>query len=236
MATILHIETSTQVCSVALSINAKVVSIEESIDKNSHAGQVTIFAERVLRNAQIKFSELNAVAVSMGPGSYTGLRIGVSTAKGFCYANEKPLIAVSTLQAMAFGMVQFTKHSGYSKENHLFCPMIDARRMEVYTGIYDNELTLIQDISAEIINESSFSELFENHPVLFAGDGSNKCKNLLAKNKNAHFLDNFNPSAKFMVEIAEKKFNNSEFENLAYFEPFYLKDFVSGIPKVKGLR
>jgi tRNA threonylcarbamoyladenosine biosynthesis protein TsaB len=236
LATILHIETSTQVCSVAVSINGSVASIKESTDKNSHAELVTLFSEEVLKEAEKKFSNLDAIAVSMGPGSYTGLRIGVSTAKGFCFAVDKPLIAISTLQAMGYGMVQYAQQSGYYKKNHLFCPMIDARRMEVFTAVFNSELKTIQEISAEIINETSFAELLEKYPVLFAGDGAGKCKELFSSKKNAHFLDDFNPSAAFMADLAEKKFNAGEFENLAYFEPFYLKDFVSGIPKVKGLR
>lgn len=236
MATILHIETSTQVCSVAVSINGSLAFIKESTNKNSHAERVTIFSEEVLREAGKKFSDLDAVAVSMGPGSYTGLRIGVSTAKGFCFATDTPLMAISTLEAMAAGMVHFTKQSGFTQNNHLFCPMIDARRMEVYTAVFDAELNTIQEISAEIINRDSFSALLEKHPILFAGEGAAKCKELFSDNKNAHFLYDFNPSAAFMVELAEKKFSDGLFENLAYFEPFYLKDFVSGIPKVKGLR
>ena len=236
MATILHIETSTQVCSVAVSKDGVILAIKESTDKNSHAELVTIFSEEVLKEAGESFSSLDAIAISMGPGSYTGLRIGVSTAKGFCFAIDKPLIAISTLEAMAYGMVQFTKKSGFTQRIHLFCPMIDARRMEVFTAVFDSELNNIQEISAEIIDESSYSDLLEKHPILFAGDGAEKCKELFSSNKNAHFLDNFNPSTSFMAMLAEKKFNAGEFENLAYFEPFYLKDFVSGIPKVKGLR
>ncbi|HEY9114749.1 MAG TPA: tRNA (adenosine(37)-N6)-threonylcarbamoyltransferase complex dimerization subunit type 1 TsaB [Bacteroidales bacterium] len=236
MATILHIETSSQVCSVSVSKNGNVAAIKESTDKNSHAELVTIFSEEVLKETGKAFSDLDAIAVSMGPGSYTGLRIGVSTAKGFCFAIDKPLIAISTLEAMACGMVKFAKKSGFIHKNHLFCPMIDARRMEVYTAVFDSELKTIQEISAEIIDETSFAELLEKHPILFAGDGAEKCKDLFSSEKNAHFLDDFNPSSAFMAELAEKKFNAGNFENLAYFEPFYLKDFVSGIPKVKGLR
>lgn len=236
MANILHIETSTQVCSIAVSVDGKVVAIRESDEQNSHAALVTIFAEQVMKEAGLIFSGLDAISVSMGPGSYTGLRIGVSTAKGFCYAIDKPLISVSTLKAMAYGMVQHAGKSGYMLNNHLFCPMIDARRMEVYTGIFDTGLNSVQEISAEIIQENSFSDLLETKPILFAGDGAAKCKHLFSDTANAYFLDNFNPSAANMVGIAEKKFKAGEFENLAYFEPFYLKDFVAGIPKVKGLR
>ena len=236
MANILHIETSTQVCSVAVSINGSVAAIKESADKNSHAELITLFSEKVLKEAGISLPKLDAIAVSKGPGSYTGLRIGVSTAKGFCYALDKPLIAISTLKAMAYGMVRYVEQSGYSKENHLFCPMIDARRMEVYTAIFDSGLNTILEISAEIIDASSFSGLLETNPILFAGDGAPKCKELFSSNKNAYFLDGFGPSAAFIAGLAETKFKAGQFENLAYFEPFYLKDFVSGIPKVKGLR
>jgi len=233
LAKILNIETSTRVCSVTLSVDGIVKAIKESHVKNAHAGSVTLFSEEVIKSAGFSFTNLDAIAVSKGPGSYTGLRIGVSTAKGFCYSLEKPLIAISTLKAMVFGMI---KKMGETADNYVFCPMIDARRMEVYTAVYDHKLVEIQEIRAEIIDEHSFTELLEKQKVVFAGDGAEKCKPILGQNKNALFLNEFYPSSSFLCELAEEKFKKGLFEDVAYFEPFYLKDFVAGIPKVKGLK
>jgi len=183
------------------------------------------------------FSALDAVAVSMGPGSYTGLRIGVSTAKGICYAIDKPLIAISTLQSMAAGAKteMESRLSGTPSQPILLCPMIDARRMEVYNGLYDTDLRPAREIRAEIITESSFAAELEQHQVWFFGDGAGKCKTVLGKHPNARFIDDFHLSASYMVSLAEEKFHRKEFENVVYFEPYYLKDFIPGIPKVKGL-
>ena len=232
MAIILNIETSTIACSVALAINGKVVAIEESFVRNSHAENITIFSENVLKNAGLTFRELDAVAVSKGPGSYTGLRIGVSTAKGFCYSLDKPLIAIGTLKALSAGMISKIENP----ENYLFCPMIDARRMEVYSALFDYQLNEIRETEAKIIEADSFRDLLENQKIVFAGDGAEKCKTFLQENKNAVFIDELLPSAKFMCKLSDHKFRNKIFENLAYFEPFYLKDFVAGAPRVKGLK
>jgi tRNA threonylcarbamoyladenosine biosynthesis protein TsaB len=238
MATILNIETATKVCSVALSLNGEIVQLQESREKNSHSATITLFIEEVMNTAGIPFSGLDAVAVSMGPGSYTGLRIGVSTAKGICYALDKPLIAISTLQAMAAGMINLTQitHKDARMQSSLFCPMIDARRMEVYNALYDKELNTIRATQAEIISGDSFQEQMEKQQVVFAGDGAEKCKIFLGQHPNALFLDEFFPSSAFMHKISEKKYQAGEFESVAYFEPFYLKDFIPGISKVKGLR
>lgn len=233
MGIILNIETSTRVCSVALAIDGNVNAIKESNIQNAHAESITLFSEEVIKKSGLKFSDLDAIAVSRGPGSYTGLRIGVSTAKGFCYALERPLIAIDTLKAMAFGM---SKLVDIGRTDILFCPMIDARRMEVYTAIYDHELNCIQDTNAEIVDENSFAKVLENKKVYFGGDGSDKCKTVLGGNPNTTFLENFNPSSSYMANEAEDKFQSRQFEDVAYFEPFYLKDFVAGIPKVKGLK
>ncbi len=232
MAAILNIETSTRVCSVCLSVDGKPVSIRESFVKNSHAENITVFSESVLKEAGIKWNDLEAVAVSKGPGSYTGLRIGVSTAKGFCYALDKPLIAINTLQAMAAGMIGKTK----SPEQFLFCPMIDARRMEVYAAVFDAGLKEIKKTEAVIVDKNSFSDLLSTHKIIFAGDGSAKCREVLSCQENAIFYDDFFPSSTYIAQLAEEKFHLREFEDVAYFEPFYLKDFVAGIPKVKGLK
>jgi len=232
MAIILNIETSTIACSVAIAINGEVVAIEESFVRNSHAENITIFSENVLKKAGLTFRELDAVAVSKGPGSYTGLRIGVSTAKGFCYSLDKPLIAIGTLKALSAGIISKIENP----ENYLFCPMIYARRMEVYSALFDHQLNEIRETEAKIIEADSFRDLLENQKIVFAGDGAEKCKTFLQENKNAVFIDELLPSAKYLSKLSDKKFRNKIFENLAYFEPFYLKDFVAGAPRVKGLK
>jgi tRNA threonylcarbamoyladenosine biosynthesis protein TsaB len=237
MATILHIETATQVCSVGLSANSSLLQLRESREKNSHSTTITLFIEEVMKSAGMPFGALDAIAVSMGPGSYTGLRIGVSTAKGICYALDKPLIAISTLQSMAAGMLNEMESQSIETPSQkiLLCPMIDARRMEVYNAFYDKDLNLAREIKAEIIQESSFANELDHYKVWFFGDGAEKCKPLLGHHPHAHFADDFQLSSSFMVTLAEAKFNHSEFEDVVYFEPYYLKDFIPGIPRVKGL-
>ncbi|RLD89712.1 MAG: tRNA (adenosine(37)-N6)-threonylcarbamoyltransferase complex dimerization subunit type 1 TsaB [Bacteroidetes bacterium] len=231
MAFILNIETATRVCSVALAIDGVVTSIRESHVANSHSELITLFAEEVMNEAGIPFSRLDAISVSMGPGSYTGLRIGVSTAKGLCYSLDKPLIAISTLKAMAAGMAGLVEDDQF-----LLCPMIDARRMEVYAAVYDLQLRELRPTEAVIVDDQSFGELLESHNILFAGDGAPKCKEVLSHQQHAVFHDEFHPSTRYMATLSEQKFRQNVFEDVAYFEPFYLKDFVAGIPKVKGLR
>jgi tRNA threonylcarbamoyladenosine biosynthesis protein TsaB len=233
LANILHIETATQVCSVALSANGSLLQLKESSEKNSHSATVTVFIEEVMKAAGMPYSALDAIAVSMGPGSYTGLRIGVSTAKGICFALDKPLIAISTLQAMAAGAKKGLESQGTPA---LLCPMIDARRMEVYNAIYDQYLNITREIKAEIIQESSFAQELEHYQVWFFGDGAAKCKPLIGNHSNARFIDEFQPSANHMITLAEEKFSRAEFEDVVYFEPYYLKDFIPGLPKVKGLK
>ncbi len=237
MGKILNIETATRVCSVALSDGGKVVALQETNTQNSHAEQITVFSEEIIFKAGIGFSDLDAIAVSKGPGSYTGLRIGVSTAKGFCYSLDKPLIAVGTLESLASGIIQKMKSSGQDTGSLLFCPMIDARRMEVYAAIYDEHLNPIREIKAEVIDENSFADFFASGKrMVFVGDGAAKCKEVLGQNPLTLFPDEFLPSAAHMAPLAEQKLINKDFENTAYFEPFYLKDFMPGIPRVKGLR
>lgn len=233
MAKILNIETSTRVCSVTLAIDGTVVAIEESHTQNSHSELITLFCDNVLKESGLTFNDLDAIAVSKGPGSYTGLRIGVSTAKGLCYGLDIPLISVGTLLAMAAGIAPKIDES---KTDVILCPMIDARRMEVYTSLFSFGLDEIEPTTAKIIDADSFSDYLGNKTLIFAGDGAPKCKEILGHNPNAIFLDDFNTSAAYMSMLSEQKFNNKDFENTAYFEPFYLKDFVAGIPKVKGLR
>lgn len=234
MALILNIETSTQVCSVSLSVDGETIEIKESHTKNSHAEQLTIFAQKIISDGGYQFKDLDAIAVSKGPGSYTGLRIGVSTAKGLCYSLDKPLISVSTLEAMAIGMM--TKTDTKDLANTLFCPMIDAKRMEVYCALFSADTKMVREIKAEIIDENSFANELKMNTIIFGGDGAPKCKDVLSHSNKTVFLDDFLPSSRFISQLAEQKFNNSEFEDVAYFEPFYLKDFIAGIPRVKGLR
>jgi tRNA threonylcarbamoyladenosine biosynthesis protein TsaB len=250
MATLLHIETATQACSVALSRDGEILAARESMERNVHSSVVTVFIDEILKSAALSYASLDAVAVSKGPGSYTGLRIGVSTAKGICYALDKPMIAVGTPESMAWGMKnEMTSHSNPRPAEKLsvaseemtslpilFCPMIDARRMEVYSALFDQGLRQVRETQAEIITGEAFQELLSDHIIVFAGDGSEKCREVLGPWPNARFLENFNPSAKHLVQLAEAKFERAEFENVAYFEPFYLKDFIPGIPRVKGLR
>lgn len=229
MPCILLLETATKVCSVAISENGKLLLCKESHSANSHSSVITTFIDDVIRTSGKKQSDVDAVCVSMGPGSYTGLRIGVSTAKGLCYAWEKPLIAVNTLQSM---VLYFISEQPVSQNTDaLLCPMIDARRMEVYNALFDHKGGFVRDTSAEIINKNSFKDQLSKQKVIFLGDGSGKCKEVLSKNKNAIFIEGFLNSAKGMLTIASEKFRLKQFEDTAYFEPYYLKDFLATIPK-----
>jgi len=233
MALILNIESSSNMCSVALSSDGIVLGYIESDEEKSHAGKLTIFIEELLKKHNISTNNLDAIAVSQGPGSYTGLRIGISVAKGICYAIDKPLIAVGTLQSLSFGLhnndiFDISKLS-LSKDT-LFCPMIDARRMEVYTAIYSIDNELIGKVHAKIIEKNSFIETLDNGSMVFFGNGANKCKEVI-KHKNAIFVDNILLSARYMATLAEKIFNKKVFCDTAYFEPFYLKDFIATTPK-----
>jgi len=231
VAYILIIETSTEICSVALAKDGQLIDLIESDEGQNHARLVTVFAEDLLKRNNIKSGNLAAVAVSKGPGSYTGLRIGVSTAKGICYASGIPLIAVGTLEAMA-------KHVSLNRSNYhlpessslLFCPMIDARRMEVFSMLLEQDGRVLKPISAEIINETTLAnELIENQ-VVFFGNGSEKCKNVLFS-ANALFLTDVKASAQHMIELVWEAYNKNQFEDVAYFEPFYLKDFIALVSK-----
>jgi tRNA threonylcarbamoyladenosine biosynthesis protein TsaB len=233
MGLILNIETATNICSVALADNSKLLSLKESAEEKSHSSLLSVYIEEILDANKISVSDLDAIAVSKGPGSYTGLRIGASTAKGLCYGNNVPLISVNTLQVMASGIINSEKiHTAepYTLKDTLFCPMIDARRMEVYTGIYDSACKIIEDTQAKIIEQSSFDKYLVDKKMFFFGTGSNKCKHLL-KNINAIFIDGFSTSAKYMVRMTENLYKKGMFENTAYFEPFYLKDFITTVPK-----
>jgi tRNA threonylcarbamoyladenosine biosynthesis protein TsaB len=225
---LLLIESATSICSVALSRDGKIISFREIDEPNRHAEKLTVFCEEAVAEAKISFADLDGVAVSEGPGSYTGLRIGVSAAKGICYALNKPLLAVNTLEAMAYGM------KAEVKPGELLCPMLDARRMEVYCAIFDHELNVIEKTEPHILDENSFSVLLAERKIIFSGDGMPKAKILLEKFPNAKFTDAGNCSAKHLMIPAEKKFLAKDFADLAYFEPFYLKTFHPG-PKRSAL-
>ncbi|CAN5151278.1 tRNA (adenosine(37)-N6)-threonylcarbamoyltransferase complex dimerization subunit type 1 TsaB [soil metagenome] len=231
---LLLIESATSICSVALSRNGKIISSREINETNRHAELLTVFCEEVVAEGKITFKDLDAVAVSKGPGSYTGLRIGVSVAKGICYALNIPLIAIGTLEAMANGM------KAEAKPGDLLIPMLDARRMEVYCAVYDYEGNEIQQVTPLILDENSFTEIIYSRPPspaprpAFSGDGMPKAKELLSKFPNAVFTDSGNCSAKNMMALAENKFRLKDFEDVAYFEPFYLKTFQPG-PKRSAL-
>ncbi|MFA4868299.1 MAG: tRNA (adenosine(37)-N6)-threonylcarbamoyltransferase complex dimerization subunit type 1 TsaB [Pedobacter sp.] len=227
MATILQLETATQVCSAAISINGETVALKEQMASNIHAGSLTLFIQDVMDTAGLRFSDLDAVAVSKGPGSYTGLRIGVSTAKGLCFALDLPLIGIDTLQMMSAGFLA-------TQEDYtgLICAMIDARRMEVFTALFDTQLDYIGNTEAKIIDEHSFADELNASCITFIGDGALKCAAVI-QHANASFSEqNFNSAAN-MSKLALKAYKNAEFEDVAYFEPFYLKDFVLTTPKKK---
>ena len=232
MALIINIETATQMCSVALAKDGKLLTLRELHEKNVHAEVLSTFAQEVLQEANLSWSALDAIAVSEGPGSYTGLRIGVSTAKGLCYSLDIPLIAVSTLQSLA-AFAQITLGETI-KEDSYIAPMIDARRMEVYTAFFDHQNIRKSKIEPHIFTEDSFKEI--SQPIVLCGDGCEKAKDLFASRENIEIHPEILCSSKGMMAIAEEKFQQQEFEDVAYFEPFYLKEFIAGIPRVKGLR
>jgi len=218
---ILHIETGTAVCSVALSRGEKLVALRENTEGMLHAKLLAVFIEEILHEQQLGISQLDAVSVSEGPGSYTGLRVGVSTAKGLCYGAHKPLIAVGSLQSLA--MLSIARQLLPTPEACII-PMIDARRMEVYTAQFNHAGEQISATEAKIIDSFSFVEILEKQPVLFIGDGAEKCKAVII-HPNAHFVP-LQASAAGMIQPAFKAFAQQQFVNTAYFEPFYLKDFV----------
>jgi tRNA threonylcarbamoyladenosine biosynthesis protein TsaB len=223
LALILNIETATTMCSVSIGKDGKLVALKELNGDYTHAENLTLFIEAVVKQAGIKLSDLDAIAISKGPGSYTGLRIGVSTAKGLCYSLDKPLIAINTLEHLSLALSE--------GEGILLCPMIDARRMEVYCAVYDSNGNEIIPTAAEIIDENSFADLLKKGKMVFFGDGAAKCKETFSSNSNAIFRDDIYPSAKNMIPLSEKAFNAKQLEDVAYFEPFYLKDFVAGKKK-----
>lgn len=231
MGLILNIETATTVCSVSIAKDGELLAVKEQNGDYSHSENLTLFIQDVCWQSKIKLSDIEAVAVSKGPGSYTGLRIGVSTAKGLCYSLNKPLIAINTLQHLALSVSEKYRSYPQNYENSadtLFCPMLDARRMEVYCAVYDIFNKEIIPTAAEIINEQSFTDLLRSAQLVFFGDGAAKCKDILSANTNALFVDDVIPSSTNMIPLSESAFSNNKFENVAYFEPLYLKDFMVG--------
>ncbi len=226
---ILCLETATPVCSVALCDNTGSSLIRESHENKSHASLLTVFINELLAEAGLSANQLEAVAVSKGPGSYTGLRIGVSVAKGIAYGASIPLISVETTRSM-FNSFSLNATKAYTDEKTLFCPMLDARRMEVYYSLFDAKGNVVKDIAAEVITEKSFSEIAEDIKIVFFGDGASKTEGLTG-HKNSIVAADFIISARGMEKTAYQKLKDRLFEDVAYFEPFYLKDFIATIPR-----
>lgn len=236
---LLSLDTSTTVCSVALHNNTGLLGCYELFTERTSSAMLTTLIKNVVQHAGFALNDLDAVAVAKGPGSYTGLRIGVSTAKGLCFALDKPLLSVNTLQAMA----EQVRHLYYSDGTPftvatdcpnptLFCPMIDARRMEVYCALYDQTGAVLKPTAAEIIDENSFGEWLTTYQLVFFGDGAAKCRASLGQHQNALFLDELiRPSARTIGTLAADRFRAGQFDDLATFEPFYLKEFMTTKPR-----
>jgi tRNA threonylcarbamoyladenosine biosynthesis protein TsaB len=219
MAVILCLETSTTNCSVAIAVDGEIIALQEdNNNKYSHAEKLHSFIDQVLAESRTLKSSLQAIAVSKGPGSYTGLRIGVSAAKGLCFAMDVPLIAIPTLEALAHQAVI---------ENGCIISMLDARRLEVYAAVFSSDNNQIRETKAEVLDENSYDDYLKTNKVCFIGDGVQKFR-ALCKHKNAVFIDNKLPSAKQIGALAELKYHKNDFEDVAYFEPYYLKDFIAG--------
>ncbi len=222
----MNIETTTDVCSVAVSNDFHVVWHEESRGAMNHAERLPMFVENALYHVHREGLTLSAVAVSAGPGSYTGLRIGVSTAKGLCFGSDVPLLAVPTLDILCVPIL----FDEQVEEDALLCPMLDARRMEVYAQVVDRAMNTLRDVRAEVVEADSFSEFLSRRVVYFFGNGAQKCKNVLT-HPNARFIDGIEPLATNMQPLADKRFARGQTEDVAYFTPFYLKEFQATTPK-----
>ena len=229
MATIIAIETSTEVCSVALSQDGKVLWHKEHLEGMTHATLLAPFLQEMQSFMNEKNLVADAVAVSSGPGSYTGLRIGVSTAKGLCYGANLPLLAIDTLKLMAVAAQERVKD-----DDALLCPMIDARRMEVYTAFFNQKLEKVKETSADIITADSYKDQLDQKVIYFFGNGSGKCKGTLT-HKNARFVEGIIPLASHIASLAEEAFAKKDFKDVAYFEPAYLKEFIATVAKNKVL-
>lgn len=223
MSCILNIETSTNVCSVAVSQNGSCIFNKEDHEGPNHAVILGVFVQEALSFIDSHAIPLDAVAVSCGPGSYTGLRIGLSMAKGICYGRDVKLIAIPTLELMCVPLLLGEK---INEENALLCPMIDARRMEVYSQFFDRALKEVRSINADIVENNTYDDILAQQPVYFFGNGAEKCHEVLT-HRNAHIIEGVVPLAKNMYPLAEKRMANEQFEDVAYFVPFYLKDFVA---------
>jgi tRNA threonylcarbamoyladenosine biosynthesis protein TsaB len=236
-ALILHIETATDICSVALSQGDQLLALAESGPERSHATLLNSFIRECLKQSGKDIKQVDAVAVSKGPGSYTGLRIGVSTAKGIAYALGIPLLSSGTLENMAFGAPghpEIQSLISQHKDKLLLCPMLDARRMEVYSAFYTTGMQSIRPVAADIVDSESFGDLLSDYQVCFFGNGSEKCEQVLL-HPRAHFVHGINPSASTMIKPVLERHTAEEFEDVAYFEPFYLKDFIATTSKRKLL-
>lgn len=227
MAYLLHIESTSTVCSVSVSENNTLIAIKEINDGFTHAENLHLFIQSVLQQVGLTLNQLHAISISSGPGSYTGLRIGFASAKGLAYALNIPLIKVDTLQSLSRNVIESVNKDAY------YCPLIDARRMEVYYAVHDIELIEIQKPANLILIENTISIFDLDKDIYFFGDGLGKSKNILGQLKRANFLENIVPSSKYLVSLAFDKFTNNEFEDLAYTEPFYLKDFYFTTPSNK---
>ena len=223
---ILQIDTATEICSVSIGSNGEILGRIDASEPNLHASKLTVFIHQLLCKLQLQYTDLDAVAVSMGPGSYTGLRIGISTAKGLCYALDIPLIGINTLASIMEGY----SNSRESKDTDLFIPMLDARRMEVYMAVYNGIGELIKPTEARIIDQNSFDEYLDNHIYLF-GSGAAKLADTFAGRDMIHIDLDYHHSSAWLTKVAFERYINSEFEDLVYFEPFYLKEFVATMPK-----
>ena len=220
MSLLLNIETSTTLCSVSIAKEGKIIAVKEINEGYTHAENLHVFIEEVLKKSGKTPKDLNAIAVGGGPGSYTGLRIGVSAAKGLAFALQIPLIAVNTLQTMTAAAIS------KNRSDLLYCPMLDARRMEVYTAIFDSDLNTVKETSPQIISEDDLSFFNKGKAICFFGDGMPKCKDLLKKIPLSSFMDDITPSSSALAELAWQKHQKGQFEDVAYFEPFYLKNFM----------
>ena len=221
----LMIDTATSNCSVAVAEDETLINVNEENEKNIHSSKLTTFIEKAVKESGLEMEDLDAVVVGKGPGSYTGLRIGVTTAKSIAYSLNIDLVAVNSLYSMAAAAQMEAMDF-----DAFYCPMLDARRMEVYTAVFDQYLEIKQPINAVVVDENTFKELLADNVVYFAGEGMPKCRELLNKYNNAKFLENIWPSAPYMVNVAFRKLQRSETEDVETFEPFYLKSFVANEP------
>ena len=230
--TILCIETSTNCCSAAITIHGEAKAIRANLTGANHASELPLFIEELMNEARTNSWNIDAIALSQGPGSYTGLRIGASLAKGLCYGLNIPLIPVDTLQILC---ASFIAQTPTLEANSILCPMLDARRMEVYTSIYTHQCVRESEIKAQIIDSTSFVEELKEHDLYFFGNGAPKCKGVIT-DQQSHWIDDIVPDARFMCQLAEAQANNGlDIKQIAYYEPFYLKEFVAAPSHIKGL-